>query len=332
MFSSLVQNKKIVLIDNNSKIGQKIKISGGSKCNITNKYLSEDFYLGDNNFISNCFKQFNNQDLLQFLNNNGVYPNIDEKIVKGTYFCNSSTDVINMFYKLTKHCEFKLNTKVLDIEFDNDSFIIKTSNGKFISKKVVVASGGLSYVSLGASDIGFKIASKFGHNIIKPNPALVGWTVQKDQFWFKELSGLSLDVAIKVGDKKINGKMLFTHKGCSGPAVLSASLYWSKGLVSIDFLPFKNSYLPKRFKRAIKDLNIDIHNYTFAPAGNFGYTKAEVTKGGVDVLELTDGFESRFQKNLYFIGEVIDVTGELGGYNFQWAFSSAVVCKGEIEK
>jgi predicted flavoprotein YhiN len=126
--------------------------------------------------------------------------------------------------------------------------------------------------------------------------------------------------------------MLFTHKGCSGPAILSTSLYWKKGQLSIDFLPSKKSYIPKRVKQAIKNLDINLNNYTFAPAGNFGYTKAEVTKGGVNTYEITNHFESKLQKGLYFIGEVLDVTGELGGYNFQWAFSSAYVCANKIKK
>lgn len=326
MLASKLKKSNICIIDKNPKIGEKIKISGGSRCNITNKYLNEDFYLGDKEFIKNTFNQFNNTDLLEFLNQNRVYPTIVEKIVKGTYFCNKSQDIIDMFIALTKHCTFKLNTQVLEVVY-RDGFIIKTNNGTIKSKRLIVASGGLSYTSLGATDIGFKIAQQFGHNIIKSNPALVGFTVQKDQFWFKELSGLSLDVRVTIGSKEIEGKMLFTHKGCSGPAILSASLYWKKGDISIDFLPCKDSYLPKRFKQIIKDLKLNIHNYSFAPAGNFGYSKAEVTKGGVDISQITNNFESKLQKDLYFIGEVLDVTGELGGYNFQWAFSSAICCK-----
>ncbi|MEA2050753.1 MAG: aminoacetone oxidase family FAD-binding enzyme [Campylobacterota bacterium] len=325
MAASSIKNKTICVLDNNSKIASKIKVSGGAKCNITNKYMNSSYYLGEKSFIDEVFKNFNEKDLLKFLNKNGVYPKIDEKIVKGTYFCNSSSDVIDMFKKITSHCDFRLNTEVLDASFDTDKkeFIIKTNNSIIKSKKLIVATGGISYSSLGATDIGFKIAKKFGHTLTKPNPALVGFTVQKDQFWFKDLSGLSLDVKIKVLNKTISGKMLFTHKGCSGPAILSTSLYWEKGSICIDFLPNKNSYLPKRFRQAIKDKNIDIRNYIISPAGNFGYSKAEVTKGGIKVDELTKHCESRFQNELYFIGEVVDVTGELGGYNFQWAFSSA---------
>lgn len=327
MAASRIKNKKLCIIDANKQIGQKIKISGGSKCNITNKYMGADHYLGEGEFISRTLERFTQKDLLSFLNKNGVYPKIDEKIVKGTFFCNSSSEVINMFKKLTKHCELRLDTKVLDVEFKDDEFVISTSKGKIKAKKLIVASGGLSYPSLGASDIGIKIAQKFGHNIIKTNPALVGFTVQKEQFWFKELSGLSLDVRISVEDKKIEGKMLFTHKGCSGPAILSASLYWNKGSLSIDFLPNKDSYLPKRFRKIAKEKNIDLRDYKISPAGNFGFSKAEVTKGGVDTNEIDENFQSTLKRNLYFVGEVLDVTGELGGYNFQWAFASGYSCK-----
>ena len=328
MAASKLKDKSVCIIDVNDKIGEKIKVSGGGKCNITNKIMSSDNFLGDSEFIKNTLTRFNEKDLLQFLNKNGVNPNLNPKIVKGTYFCNSSNDVIKMFTRLTKHCKFRLGTKVLDVNFceDTNSFQLNTNMGEIIANKLIVASGGLSYPVIGASDIGFEIAKKFGHTVNRLDPALVGFTVQKEQFWFKELSGLSVDVRIKVLHKQIEGKMLFTHKGCSGPAILTASLYWKKGNITIDFLPEKESYLPKRFKQQIKLLDTqetDLHNYEMSPAGNFGYTKAEVTKGGINVSEIKENFESKLQKNLYFIGEVLDVTGELGGYNFQWAFASA---------
>jgi len=325
MCASHIKNKSICIIDTNSKIAQKIKISGGAKCNITNKYMSEEYFLGDKNFIKNTLDSFTNIDLINFLNKNNLQFKENPKIVKGTYFCNTSLDVINMFLKLTKHCHFELNTKVNDVSYDK-FYTINTSKRTIKSKILIIASGGISYPSLGASDIGYKIAKQFNHTIQKLNPALVGFTVQKDQFWFKELSGLSMDVKIKTYNKTLEGSMLFTHKGCSGPVILSTSVYWQKGTIFIDFAPKKDSYLQKRFKRAIKDLDIDIHNYEFAPAGNFGYSKAEVTKGGVSTNEIDNNMQSLKQKDLYFIGEVLDVTGELGGYNFQWAFSSAYVC------
>jgi len=325
MAASTLKNKKVCLIDSNKQIGAKIKVSGGAKCNITNKYLSVDKYLGSKELLKSVFQRFDNKTLLDFLNKNGVYPKLDPKIVKGTYFCNSSNDVIKMFQKMIKGVDLFLDHQVQDVISKDDTFIIKTDKKEFCSTKLVVASGGLSYPSLGASDIGYTIAQKFGHSIKKPAPALVGFTVQKEQFWFKELSGLSVDVKVTVNDKEIEGKMLFTHKGCSGPAILSASLYWTKGNIKLNFLPKKDSYLPKRLKKIINEQKIDPKNYLFSPAGNFGYTKAEVTKGGIDTSELDDNLESKLKKNLYFIGEVVDITGELGGYNFQWAFSSAKV-------
>lgn len=217
-----------------------------------------------------------------------------------------------------------------------------------------------NYQTLGASDIGLKIAKDFGLKVKEFSPALVGMTLQKDQFWMKELSGLSCYVNIKVNDKILKEEMLFAHRGISGPAVLSASLYWQKGNMSINFLPDDNIFdlikgskkllssvipLPKRLSKAILDaLHVEdmeckkisslmkeklekIHDYQFAPAGNFGFTKAEVSRGGVIGSELDfKSMQARHVENLYFIGEVVDVTGELGGYNFQWAFSSGMIC------
>lgn len=363
MLSSLIKNKKIILLEANDKIGKKIKISGGGKCNITNSHINSHNYLINNElFIKNILNNFTNEDLLKFLNKNNVYPKIDERLVKGTYFCDSSSLIISMFYKLISHINLQLNQVVIDVSYKNE-FIINTNKNIFKSKKVIIASGGLSYTNLGASCIAFDIAKKFGHTIKTLNPALVGFTVQKEQFWFKLLSGLSLKVEIKIGKKIFNGGFLFTHKGCSGPVILNSSLYWSKGDIQIDFIPniknisnLFNSHkfisssfnLPKRFiieflksinleDKAMNKLTIDekkrlsiIKKYKFSPAGNFGYKKAEVTKGGINTYEIDDNMQSKLKKNLYFIGECLDITGELGGYNFQSAFSSAFVCSKDL--
>lgn len=363
MLASLIKSKKVCIIDSNNEIGAKIKVSGGSKCNITNKYLKPSNFLGDSEFISEVLSKFDNDDLLHFLNSNNLFPKVNPKIIKGTYFCNSSSEVINMFKRLISRHTLMLDTTVKSLKEINDTFEIETSRGKINSKKIIVASGGISFANLGASDIGYKIAQQFGHTVNKAIPALVGFTVQKEQFWFKFLSGLSLPVIIEVNDKKLEGNMLFAHKGFSGPAVLNASLYWQKGKLSIDFLPNKkiNTYLksgknistllplPKRFVKeflnsiSLEDKPLNLLNsdeikklnrlkkYEFAPAGNFGFSKAEVTKGGVETSGVdVSTMESKLKKNLYFIGEVLDVTGELGGYNFQWAFSSAYVCAGNL--
>jgi predicted Rossmann fold flavoprotein len=363
MFASQIKNKNICLIDSNSKIGEKIKVSGGSKCNITNENLSSKNYLGDQEFIQNTLNTFSNKDLIDFLNKNEVYPKVNPKIVKGTYFCNSSDDVITMFKKLLTRSKLFLNTKVLDVEFD-ETYKIKTNKNTIEAKEVIVASGGLSFESLGASSIAYDIASKFGHTIAKIKPALVGFTVQKDQFWFKNLSGISCIVQTKVGNKTFDGGLLFAHKGCSGPVILNSSLYWQKGKMSIDFLPKKKLEnflkgnkkvssafpLPKRFMteflnsislddKAVSSLSNEekekltvLKNYKFAPAGTFGFSKAEVTSGGINSDEINhETFESLKQKDLYFLGECLEPTGELGGYNFQLYFSQAYKCAKEFD-
>ena len=364
--STLDKNKykNICIIDANAKVGSKIKVSGGAKCNITNELVTHKNYLGDREFVKELLINFTKDELLSFLNKNGVFPKINPKIVKGTYFCNSSQDVIDMFLKLTTHIKKFLNTKVLDIDFDKH-YKIKTDSKLIEAKKVVVSSGGLSYPVLNASSIAYDIAKKFGHSIEKLEPALVGFTVQKEQFWFKNLSGLSCMVHTFVEDKSFEGSFLFAHKGCSGPVILTTSLYWKKGKIAIDFLPknkietfFKSNKkissalpLPKRFVEEflssveIEDKSISslskeekeklkvLKYYEFPPAGNFGYTKAEVTKGGINTDEINhQTFESLNQKDLYFIGECLDITGELGGFNFQIAFSQAVTCAKELNK
>lgn len=358
MLASLLKNSNICIIDSNPKIGAKIKVSGGAKCNITNKNVTEHNYLGDDAFVKSVLKEFSNRDLCDFLRKQELDFKINEKIVKGTYFCNTSQDVIDMFAKLIRGKKLFLNSEVISVDFENH-YKIKTNNQLIEAKKVVIASGGLSYTSLGASSLAFDVAKKFGHKVNSLNPALVGFTVQKDQFWFKNLSGISLYVKSFVENKSFEGNILFAHKGITGPVILNSSLYWKKGKMSLDFLPNKSfkSFLkgnknisssfnlPKRFMQeflksiGLEDKSISslskeelsklevLKNYEFAPAGNFGYTKAEVTKGGVEVDEIdVKSMESKIQKDLYFLGEALDVTGELGGYNFQFAFSSAFVC------
>ncbi|MCW8895804.1 aminoacetone oxidase family FAD-binding enzyme [Sulfurimonas sp.] len=346
------------LVDVNSKVAQKLKISGGGKCNITNVHVSQENYDGNGEFISYTLNDFSKDDLLEYLHVNGVEPVIRKNRY---YFCRDSSDeIINILKKQTLHVDMLLNRDILHVSKKNDIFEVKTSSGVLKTKRLIVATGGKSFANLGASDIGLEIAKDFDIKVKDFTPALVGLTVQKDQFWMKELSGLSCYVNIKVEDKILKEEMLFAHKGISGPAVLSASLYWKKGNIAIDFLPSKSILelingskkmvssvipLPKRLSREIlKALHVEdveckklsqeskknlqkIHNYEFAPAGNFGFTKAEVCRGGVLSDELNFAtFESLHVENLHFIGEVIDVTGELGGYNFQWAFSSAVTC------
>ena len=360
--SQLDENLSVAIVDSNEKIAKKLKISGGGKCNITNVSVSEQNFDGDEELLEYALSVFSKEDLLAFLELNGVSPVIRKNRY---YFCkNSSDEIINIFKDKTKYCDFLLNQKILKLEKEKDIFTLQTSKTYLKAKNIVVATGGKSFQTLGASEIGLEIAKDFGMKVKEFTPALVGMTLQKEQFWMKELSGLSCYVHITVNDKVLHEEMLFAHKGISGPCVLSASLYWKKGNISIDFLPENNILtlvngskkllssvipLPKRLsKELLKALSVDdkeckklnnselekiknIHKYEFAPAGNFGFTKAEVSRGGVLSKELNSyTLESLNNKNLYFIGEVVDVTGELGGYNFQWAFSSAKVCANSI--
>ena len=357
MLASVLPRQSALLIEANGKAGAKMLVSGGGKCNITNQRMDSAFYAGRDSFIKQSLRAFDQKALLAWIKQRGIDPVVKKE---GQYFCpNSAKELLEIFNKESKKQTILLDEKVLKVSKRGDYFSVKTDKKVLTSKIVVVASGGLSYPILGASSIGYEIAASFGHTIVKTAPALVGFTVQKEQFFFKELSGTSVEVEIKVADQLCRGPLLFAHKGISGPAILDASLYWEKGNITIDFLPgFSWSTVrsskkqltsifpfPKRVPKAfliqlgIEDkmgskLSLDelkrletLSHYSFAPAGTFGYSKAEVTRGGVCTDEVdANTMMSLKSDGLYFIGEVLDVTGRLGGYNFQWAFSSAYNC------
>ncbi|PHS38768.1 MAG: aminoacetone oxidase family FAD-binding enzyme [Sulfurovum sp.] len=362
MLASLLPKNTAVLIESNTKPGAKILVSGGGKCNITNTLMGTEYYLGDAGFVQPSLKRFNEKALMRWLERQ----NLDPVIRKETqYFCkDSAKELVDIFSKESRKQILCLNEEVLEVSKRDDIFYVKTNKKTHTAPAVVVASGGLSFPKLGASGIGYEIAKSFGHTIIKTAPALVGLTVQKDQFFFKALSGVSTEVKIHIGEDVCEGALLFAHKGLSGPAVLDASLYWEKGKIEIDFLPdfsWKSVQgskklissllpMPKRVTKAfLIQLRLEdkpyhklstqelemlhtLSHYSLAPAGTFGYSKAEVTKGGVDTGEIDSGtMMSQKEEGLYFIGEVLDVTGKLGGYNFQWAFSSAYSCAMSIK-
>ena len=367
MLASLLPKNSTTIIETNTKPGAKILISGGGKCNITNTRMGTAYYLGDTAFVESSLKRFDEKALIRWLNRHNLYPVIQKET---QYFCkDSAKELLAVLLKESQKQTILTSERVLEVTKRENIFYVKTDKKIHTATRVVVASGGLSFATLGASSIGYEIAQSFGHRIVKTAPALVGFTVQKEQFFFKELSGVSCEVKISVGEIVCEGALLFAHKGISGPAVLDASLYWEKGQIEIDFLPHfswesvHNSKkqissllpLPKRLTKAflvqfglqdkpcnqlskeeIKRLYVLSH-YSFAPAGTFGYTKAEVTKGGIDTSEIDkETMMSLKEQGLYFIGEVLDVTGRLGGYNFQWAFSSAHSCaqsiKGEMDE
>jgi len=357
--SKLYENgfKDFVIVDHNPRIGMKVKVSGGGKCNVTNENVTENNYLGNETFVKNVLQRYTPKELLDFLKSKNVIPKIRSL---GQYFCQKSADeVIHALSSRLPKSVFLLSEKIKSVAH-NEGFIIQTDKTSIRAEYLVVAVGSSAYPQVGGSDIGLKLAEDLGHTSQRFEPVLVGWTVQKEQFWMKELSGISSYVGIDVGHKKLYGELLFTHKGVSGPAVLSASLYWKKGMVKIDFLAKKSLKetfkqkkkqvstqmgLPKRLSKllldaiGLEDKSVQalseeeweklslLKAYPMSPAGNFGLKKAEACRGGVNTDEIdAKTMQSRLHEKLYFCGEVVNVTGELGGYNFQWAFASAIVC------
>lgn len=346
----------VAIIEGNNRPALKLKASGGGKCNLTNVEVDETHFLGDDNLVKQALSVFGQKALLEYFKAGGLCPVIRKERY---YFCPKSSDeVISILMGKAHGADLLLGHKILSVEGENP-FIVTTDKGKFQARRVVVATGGASYKELGASDIGLKIAQHYEIKTIPFSPALVGLTLQPKEFWMKELSGISFPARIHVAGKTLDEDLLFAHKGISGLVVLSASLYWHKGEIVIDFLPVFDlntlKYekkivstaipLPKRFIKAFLDAvgledkacnRLDsqdweklmrIRQYAMAPSGTFGFSKAEACRGGVACEEINPlTMESIKVKGLYFIGETVDVTGELGGYNFQWAFSSAVVC------
>ncbi len=360
------KGRKVLLIEHTEKIGEKIRISGGGRCNFTNLNTSSKNFLCSNpHFVKSALSQYTQNDFIRLVESYNIA--YHEKTL-GQLFCDgSSKQIINMLLEECKnhHVTIKTECSVSDIS-KNDKFTVKSNFGEFTSSAVVIATGGLSIPKIGASDFGYEIAKKFGHNIIPTAPALVPLTIpEKELEWYTKLRGVSNHSVVTYNKTDFEEAILFTHKGLSGPAILQISSYMNKyenETISINLLPHlnlsekfiidKNSkqtvanylkkYLTNRlvdslalinndFNRAITDLSNEklfyiaqyIHNFQAPINGSEGYLKAEVTSGGVDTDEISSKtMESKRVPNLYFIGEVLDVTGWLGGYNFQWAWSS----------
>ncbi len=350
----------IAIIEGNNRPALKLKASGGGKCNLTNVEVDPSHFLGDEILVENALKVFSKEALLEYFHAGGLRPVIRKERY---YFCPKSSDeVISILLGKTRGCDLLIAHKIISLEGESP-FTVTTDKGKLQAHRVVVATGGASYKELGASDIGLTIAREYGIETVPFSPALVGLTLQPKEFWMKELSGISFRARIHVAGKTLDEDLLFAHKGISGLVVLSASLYWHKGEIVIDFLPdfdLKSIRhekkllstalpLPKRFiKCFLEAIGVEdkpcnrlttaeweqvekIRRYAMAPSGTFGFSKAEACRGGVASQEIDPtSMESKKVKGLYFIGETVDVTGELGGYNFQWAFSSAVVAASAI--
>lgn len=355
---------KTLLLEKSKNIGNKILASGGGKCNFSNLNISSDNYFSHNpHFVKSALSRFNTEDFLEILKQYNIKW---EEREHGQLFAFSSRDILDMLTEevLKNNVEILVNKEVVDIEKNNDNFIIVTLNEKFYAKNIIVAAGGISFPSLGVSKIGFNIAKKFNINVYPLKPALCSLNYKEELHnEFKELSGISLKIKIFQNKKAFTDQLLFTHKGLSGPGALQMSVYFNETIpVKVNFLPdtdvtamleeskklnitpaklFQN-YLPKKLLKTL----FEKHDFSLANATSqqintivnrivkceffcklASFEKAEVMSGGVDTEKISSqSMESKEVKGLYFIGEALDVIGQLGGYNLHWAWASANAC------
>ena len=371
--------KKILLLERNEKVGAKILISGGGRCNYTNTGTTIANFISENpDFLHGIFKQWTVEDTIDFFEAYGIRGK--EKTL-GQLFpeTNKAKDIVAIFSKILYETEqdIALNTLVKSVEKNADGFTVHVENPRgeyqYNAKKLVIASGGLPVQKLGASDLGLGIAKQFGLEVVGTAPALVPLTITgKDADWYSSLSGNSVFSKVSVAGISFEENMLFTHWGLSGPAILQISSYWRPGHeISIDLLPnfdldnlikqerqsggkrlvsqLLNDYFSRKLVDALgKYLVLDtkiaslskadaklivdtIHRFKVKPAGDKGYDKAEVMRGGVSTAELhSKTLMSKKIEGLYFGGETVDITGWLGGYNFQWAWASGYAIAQDI--
>lgn len=360
------RGRKVWLIDHSKKIAEKIRISGGGRCNFTNIYTTADSFLSKNpHFCKSALKQYTQYDFIALVEKHSIA--YHEKTL-GQLFCDdSSQQIIDMLIQECQEATVALDmeVEVKSVKAKDEHYHIQTSKGEAICESLVIATGGLSIPKIGATRFGYDIAKQFGLNVVDTFPALVPFTFQSSILErCKMLSGLSVDAIVSCNGVSFREGLLFTHRGLSGPSILQISSYWNEGdEIQINMAPdiyileilkekkdqypkhsiqkILGNYIPKRLAESIcDDHNIDrkiaelsnqaletlsnsIHYWRVKPAGTEGYRTAEVTKRGIDTDELSSKtMESKKQKKLYFIGEVVDVTGHLGGFNFQWAWSS----------
>jgi predicted Rossmann fold flavoprotein len=358
------RGRSVLLLDHSSKLAEKIRISGGGRCNFTNLNAKPENYLSQNpHFCRSALARFTPQHFIAMLDKHGI--GYHEKTL-GQLFCDDGSEAIIAMLKA--ECDaagvrWCMPCSVEKIE-RSDAFYVTTPRGKYRAQSLVLATGGLSIPKIGATPFGYKIAEQFGVPMTKLKPGLVPLTFHPEEWApYADLSGASQDAVVTFGKHSFRENLLFTHRGLSGPAILQISSYWEHGKpIFIDLLPdldmremflqqrgskmllgnFLAQYLPKRLteivatqwvankplnqyaEKELRALADKLKDWQLTPTGTLGYSKAEVTCGGVDTRALSSKtMECNDVPGLYFIGEVQDVTGQLGGYNFQWAWSSA---------
>lgn len=361
--------RKVLVLDHAKKPAEKIRISGGGRCNFTNIYTRPECFLSQNpHFCKSALSQYTPQDFIALIERHGIAYH-EKKL--GQLFCdNSAQNIIDMLLAecMAVNADILMETSINRIQTNDDGYDITTSRGSISCQSLVIASGGLSIPKIGATSFGYEIAKQFGHSIVPTRAALVPLTFQNELLEMcKSLTGLSVEADIANDKTSFSEGMLFTHRGLSGPSILQISSYWQEGEgINVNLAPESDVYeflktrknnspkqdvqtaladiLPKRLVAALcereeitgrlADLSNDklqllasaINNWQVKPNGSEGYRTAEVTLGGVNTNEISSKtMESKMRENLFFIGEVVDVTGWLGGYNFQWAWSSAYV-------
>ena len=357
------RGRRVVVLEHNAQIGRKILISGGGRCNFTNIHTRPENFLSANpHFAKSALARYGPQDFLKLVERYGIP--YHEKTL-GQLFCDrSSRDILDLLARECAAAGVRIVTGCA-VQSVQAGFTIDTSQGAVAAGSLIVATGGLSVPKIGATSFGYTVARQFGLRIVECRPGLVPFTFSReDRERYSGLEGVSAAVAARADGSEFREKLLFTHRGVSGPAILQASSYWRPGsAVEIDLLPdvdfaaqlherrasrdraeartIAGYHLPKRLAdrwsevhvasrpvSALSDREIEAiadsyHRWRLVPAGTEGYDKAEVTAGGVDTAELSSKtMEAKRAPGLYFIGEVVDVTGHLGGFNFQWAWAS----------
>lgn len=352
-------HKSVCVLDMGENPARRVAVSGGGKCNFTNMHADASHYFGQNpNFTRSALARFTPADMINWVKSHKI--TVYEK-TPGQFFADDAKHIINALLSDAYGAKIFQNTTVSAVEKSNESFIITTKdNQKFTSQKLIVATGGVSYADLGISDIGYKIAKQFGHKIIPPRPGLCGI---KTKIFDATLSGISIPAHITIGREKIFDDMLFTHFGLGGPAIYRATVRDCANGFTINLIPNIDAYdwlrwqknkngrkqlktilatkLPNKLAefltndtRNIADIrdselrqlatriqNIKLNHDDFSL---FGFAGAEVTRGGIDTSQISSKtMESKLCPGLYFIGECIDIAGDLGGYNLQWAWCSA---------